>query len=567
MSAPGAVVVGTGFGCRVQVPALRAAGFEVLALVGTDRERTARRAERLGVPEAFDSFEAVLALDGVVAVAIATPPSTHAALAIAAADAGKHVVCEKPFALDAPEAQRMLDAAESAGVVHLVGHEFRWAADRATAARAIAEGRIGEPRLATFFATSPLIADPGITMPAWWFDPAAGGGWLGASGSHAVDQVRAWLGEFESLSADLVTIAPRAGGVDDTFSVRFRLASGVVGTLQQTSAAWGRRADTTRVTGTSGALRLERGTVVVADADGDHELPVPDDLTLPELPPQRRPPPPVHPPRARPLHATVRDAAGPHRRPARSHAGRGRDLRRRSLEHAGARRDPGVGGPGWGARPPLVGHHGVPKRSRYVFSATGARRGGPSDRAGHPRGTTATGSTWSGSPTCSRSTSPSTVGSVVSAEPSPSACAPSRRFCTAGKIDAVERGAAQRVRSAPTTTRTGAPLTPPVAPGRRRRRTTRRGGPAHSHGPRPPMPAGSPADGGAGRRVAHDDEHPRLGVLRARRERRRFKHLLDERIGYGFVGERAVGAHACARSSKKSARPLTRRARRDGGTS
>ena len=131
MSAPGAVVVGTGFGCRVQVPALRAAGFEVLALVGTDRERTARRAERLGIPGALDSFEAALALDGVAAVTIATPPSTHAALAIAAADAGKHVVCEKPFALDAPEAQRMLAAAESAGVVHLVGHEFRWAADRA----------------------------------------------------------------------------------------------------------------------------------------------------------------------------------------------------------------------------------------------------------------------------------------------------------------------------------------------------------------------------------------------------------------------------------------------------
>jgi predicted dehydrogenase len=279
------VVVGTGFGCRVHVPALRAAGFEVLALVGTDADRTARRAERLEVPLALDSFDAALGLDGLVAVTIATPPASHAALAIAAAGAGKHVVCEKPFALDATEAQRMLDAVESTGVVHLVGHEFRWAADRATAARAIAEGRIGEPRLATFVGTSPLIADPAMRMPAWWFDAAAGGGWLGASGSHVVDQVRAWLGEFESLSADLVTIAPRAGGVDDTFSVRFRLASGVVGMLQQTSAAWGRRADTTRVTGTAGALRLERGSVVVADADGDHEVPVPDDLTLPELPP------------------------------------------------------------------------------------------------------------------------------------------------------------------------------------------------------------------------------------------------------------------------------------------
>ena len=189
MPAPGAVVVGTGFGCRVHVPALRAAGFEVLALVGTDAERTARRAERLEVPRALTSFHEALALDGVVAVTIASPPSTHAELVLAAVAAGKHVVCEKPFALDAAEAQRMLDAATAADVVHLVGHEFRWAADRATAARAIADGRIGEPRLATFFGSSPLIADPAMKMPGWWFDPTAGGGWLGASGSHAVDQV------------------------------------------------------------------------------------------------------------------------------------------------------------------------------------------------------------------------------------------------------------------------------------------------------------------------------------------------------------------------------------------
>ena len=84
-------------------------------------------------------------------------------------------------------------------------------------------------------------------------------------------------------------MAARAGGVDDTFSVRFRLVSGVTGMLQQTSAAWGRRADTTRVTGTTGTLRLERGTVVVADADGDHELAVPDDLALPEVPPSDDP--------------------------------------------------------------------------------------------------------------------------------------------------------------------------------------------------------------------------------------------------------------------------------------
>src|SRR5687768_4184998 len=112
MSAPGAIVIGTGFGVRVHVPALRAAGFTVEALVGRDADRTTRRAERLGVARGVTDLDAALALPGVVAVAIATPPHTHADLAIAAARAGKHVICEKPFAMDTAEAEAMLDAAE-----------------------------------------------------------------------------------------------------------------------------------------------------------------------------------------------------------------------------------------------------------------------------------------------------------------------------------------------------------------------------------------------------------------------------------------------------------------------
>ena len=77
---PGAVVVGTGFGCRVHVPALRNAGFTVHALVGRDAARTQRRADRLGIPRACTTLADALALEGVDAVTIATPPDTHARL-------------------------------------------------------------------------------------------------------------------------------------------------------------------------------------------------------------------------------------------------------------------------------------------------------------------------------------------------------------------------------------------------------------------------------------------------------------------------------------------------------
>jgi predicted dehydrogenase len=281
---PGALVVGTGFGCRVHVPALRAAGFDVVALVGTDPDRTARRAERSEVPLAFTDLDAALALPDVRAVTVSTPPHAHAPVAIAAVDAGKHVICEKPFALDAADARRMLDAAERAGVTHLVGHEFRWATERAVGGRAIETGAIGEPRFATFVSYVPLVADPEAKVPRWWFDVDAGGGWLGASGSHVVDQIRTWLGEFASVSARLNVVSARHDVAEDSFTVRFTLTSGVEGVLQQTAAAWGPYGGLARVAGTGGSLWTEGESVWVADRDGARELPVPADLALPGAP-------------------------------------------------------------------------------------------------------------------------------------------------------------------------------------------------------------------------------------------------------------------------------------------
>ncbi|HEU5301505.1 MAG TPA: Gfo/Idh/MocA family oxidoreductase [Acidimicrobiia bacterium] len=282
---PRAVVVGSGFGCRVHVPALRAAGFEIAALVGQDPERTGRRAQRAGIGTACTSLADALALPGVEAVTIATPPDTHAALAIEAAEAGRHVLCEKPFALDVAEAEAMLAAAGAAGVTHLVGHEFRWAPERSVVGRAIADGAIGEPRFATFVQYVPLVADPAAKVPSWWFDRSAGGGWLGASGSHVVDQIRVWLGEFAEVSAELGLVSDRDDdAAEDSFTVRFRLRSGLHGTLQQTAAAWGPYAGMTRVAGTEGTIWVEGDEAWLARAEGTTRLPVPDDLALPDPP-------------------------------------------------------------------------------------------------------------------------------------------------------------------------------------------------------------------------------------------------------------------------------------------
>jgi predicted dehydrogenase len=215
---------------------------------------------------------------------IATPPNTHGKLALAAIGRGCHVLCEKPFAEDADEARRLLAAAEQAGIVHLLGYEFRWLPERAVIAWALEEGLIGEPRFLTLTSYNPLVADPEAKMPRWWFDPGAGGGWLGAQGSHIVDQVRTWLGDFASLSAALPVVSARATGAEDSYAVRARMAAGAEVVIQHTAGAWGPSASMTRLAGTNGTLWLEGNKVMLADRSGARELPVTADLELPPPP-------------------------------------------------------------------------------------------------------------------------------------------------------------------------------------------------------------------------------------------------------------------------------------------
>ena len=284
----GVVVVGTGFGCFTHVRALQAAGFEVHALVGRDPSKTARRAEAVGVPNASPSLAEALGLPGTDAVTIATPPHTHAPLVLEAMRAGRHVLCEKPFARDAAEARTLFAAAERAGVIHLLGTEFRFDTGQALLARAVRDGLVGEPRLALFVLHVPVLAEGDAELPDWWSDAAQGGGWLGAHGSQVIDQIRVTLGEFDSVTGSLVNSA-RPTDVDDGFVVHFRMRSGVAGVMQSSAADRGPFLIETRVVGTRGTAWIENvgDAVWVADARGTRQLAVPDDLRTapPSAPP------------------------------------------------------------------------------------------------------------------------------------------------------------------------------------------------------------------------------------------------------------------------------------------
>jgi predicted dehydrogenase len=283
----GVIVFGTSFGCLTHVRTLRAAGFDVLAVVGRDPERTAERAKRFDVPVALTSADEALSMDGVDAVSIATPPATHQALALAAAAAGKHILCEKPFALDTNQALTMYEAAERAGIVHLLGTEFRYSPLNALLAQTVQSGRIGDPIDAQFSLDVPFVTgDDSGGVPDWWRDEASSGGWLGAYGSHVIDQIRTTLGEIESVSAFLGNREDRLSGADDGFNALFMTASGASVTMRSSARSHAFAAQTI-VIGSDATVVAGLDGVTLHSASGAEKLEVPKELEV--LPPSAPP--------------------------------------------------------------------------------------------------------------------------------------------------------------------------------------------------------------------------------------------------------------------------------------
>jgi predicted dehydrogenase len=259
----------------------------VQALVGRDVDKTAERAQRFAIAHPCTSLPEALALDGVDAVTIATPPHTHAAIAREAIAAGKHVLCEKPFTRDTTEARELLAVAERAGIVHLLGAEMRFNPGQALFTRVVRGGEIGDPRLGTFLMHLPLLADADAEVPGWWSDAAAGGGWLGAHAPHVIDQVRTTVGEIAGVSASLPRIVERAWTAEDAYVVQFCTAGDAVGVMQSVAADRGPMLIATRVVGTLGTAWADGDRVRVADANGTRDIAMPDELRVapPDPPP------------------------------------------------------------------------------------------------------------------------------------------------------------------------------------------------------------------------------------------------------------------------------------------
>ncbi|MBI4323014.1 MAG: Gfo/Idh/MocA family oxidoreductase [Candidatus Omnitrophica bacterium] len=196
-------VVGIGFGQQVLVPAFQSdPRCRVVALCASTLERAQHVAGRLGIPNAYGDWRAMMLDETLDAVAIATPPSIQPEIAVAACARRKHVFCEKPVATTCGRAAEMLRAAQGAGVAHMVDFEFPSTETWMRAKTLLASGALGRVRYVT---VSWQVETSAARMgrDTWKVRQQAGGGALNAFGSHIFYYVEWLLGPVQKISAHL----------------------------------------------------------------------------------------------------------------------------------------------------------------------------------------------------------------------------------------------------------------------------------------------------------------------------------------------------------------------------
>lgn len=257
------------------IGAIRATGGEVVSVMSTNAERGAAYARENGIAGSTTDLADILSDASIDAVYISTTNELHRDQAIAAARAGKHILCEKPLALTLDDARAMVAAANEAGVVLATNHHLRNAASHRAMRDAIAQGRIGQPLAARVFHAVYLPPH----LQGWRLDrPDAGGGVILDITVHDADTLRFVLGDDP---VEVTAFSQQGGmgkGLEDGVMGVIRLKSGVIAQFHDAFTA--KYAETGfEVHGTEGSLIARNvmtqkpvGTVVLRDASGEREL-------------------------------------------------------------------------------------------------------------------------------------------------------------------------------------------------------------------------------------------------------------------------------------------------------
>ena len=259
--------IGAGWTERIQIPCYRLAGLTAQAICASKPENAKRVATNLDIPQTFNTWQDLVRSDTVDLVSIVTPPHLHAEIAIAALRAGKHVLCEKPTALNVAEAENMFATAQATpNQLAIIDHELRFHPQRAHLRRLVREGYIGTPlslELDWLYRRGLDAKQPW----GWINDADKGGGSLGAIGSHLVDLSRWLAGRIDGLAAQLQTAHflrpdPNGNGArrvtsDDSAYLMLQYDAAIQGRIAVNALHPEDRGMSILMVGTMGALKLD----------------------------------------------------------------------------------------------------------------------------------------------------------------------------------------------------------------------------------------------------------------------------------------------------------------------
>lgn len=272
-------IIGTGFARRAQIPAfLMCEGAWIASVASGSLDNAQATADEFGIGHFSADWRETVSHPEVGLICITTPPNMHREMALFAIEHGKHILCEKPMAMNIAEAAEMNAAAAGKPRLALIDHELRFQPGRQLAYAMLREGAIGKIRHAKAIFQAPHRGDADLPWD-WWSDSSSGGGALGAINSHIIDSFNWLLGtQVKSVYCQLQshvkerrdsTGRSRPVTTDDEANMLVRFADSeltddVTGIVSVSMTEYPKYRNRIEIYGTGGAIRLEhRGELFI----------------------------------------------------------------------------------------------------------------------------------------------------------------------------------------------------------------------------------------------------------------------------------------------------------------
>ncbi|HEY0050180.1 MAG TPA: Gfo/Idh/MocA family oxidoreductase [Pyrinomonadaceae bacterium] len=265
-------IIGTGFARTVQIPSFqKIEGAQIVSIASGRRENAEKAARDFNIPHWTGDWRETIERADADLICITTPPPFHREMTLYALERGRHILCEKPMAMNAGEALEMWEKSKEKNVLAVIDHELRYLNGRRRAHSMIRAGEIGKIRHAKYNFRAPHRGNPDAPWN-WWSDEKQGGGALGAIVSHIFDSLRWFTGaEIRQVFCQLQTHVKRrkdSGGErrevtsDDESNLILRFADNeltedATANISASMVEYPMYQNRIELFGTSGALRVE----------------------------------------------------------------------------------------------------------------------------------------------------------------------------------------------------------------------------------------------------------------------------------------------------------------------